>query len=137
GLKGIREIPVPVPSLDEQRRLVAILEEHLSRLDAVNLDLTRARVRLESLPEAALRCRIPEGTRTRPLSEVLEVPLSNGRSVPSRDGGFPVLRLTALKEDGVDLAERKGGAWGRADALRFLVKQGDFLIARGNGSLRI
>lgn len=129
--------PLPVPRLQEQRRIVEILEEHLSHLDAAAADLTRAHVRLESLSEAALRLRIPSHTVRRPLSDVLELPLSNGRSVPSRDGGFPVLRLTALKEDGVDLGERKGGAWERDEAVRFLVKQGDFLIARGNGSLRL
>lgn len=130
-------LPVPVPTVTEQRRIVEILEEHLSHLDAAAADLTRAHVRLESLSEAALRLRIPSHTVRRPLSDVLELPLSNGRSVPSRDGGFPVLRLTALKEDGVDLGERKGGAWERDEAVRFLVKQGDFLIARGNGSLRL
>lgn len=134
---AMRRIPVPTPPPAVQRQIVEILEEQFSRLEAASLDLTRARGRLESLVEAALRCRIPAGTRTRHLSEMLEVPLSNGRSVPSRDGGFPVLRLTALKEEGVDLAERKDGAWERADAVRFLVEQGDFLVARGNGSLRL
>lgn len=133
----LRRVPVPLPPVAEQQRIVEILEEHLSRLDAAAADLTRANVRLESLSEAALQVLIPGDAVRRPLSEVLEEPLSNGRSVPSRDGGFPVLRLTALKEDGVDLEERKGGAWERAEAVRFLVKEGDFLIARGNGSLRL
>lgn len=131
------QVHIPTPLLREQRRIVEILEEHLSHLDAAAADLTRANVRLESLSEAALQVLIPGDAVRRPLSEVLEVPLSNGRSVPSLDGGFPVLRLTALKEDGVDLEERKGGAWERAEAVRFLVKEGDFLIARGNGSLRL
>lgn len=134
---AMRKIPVPTPEPSQQWQIVEILEEHLSHLDAAAADLTRANVRLESLSEAALRLRIPSHTVRRPLSDVLELPLSNGRSVPSRDGGFPVLRLTALKEDGVDLGERKGGAWERDEAVRFLVKQGDFLIARGNGSLRL
>ena len=34
GLKVIRQIPVPLPPLDEQRRIVDLLEDHLSRLDA-------------------------------------------------------------------------------------------------------
>lgn len=135
--REVRAQRVWFPELEQQRRIVEILEDHLSHLDAAAADLTRANVRLESLSEAALQVLIPGDAVRRPLSEVLEVPLSNGRSVPSRDGGFPVLRLTALKEDGVDLEERKGGAWERAEAVRFLVKEGDFLIARGNGSLRL
>lgn len=34
GLRGIRAIPVPVPPLPEQRWIVDVLEDHLSRLDA-------------------------------------------------------------------------------------------------------
>ena len=34
GLGGIREFPVPIPPLAEQERIVEILEEQLSRLDA-------------------------------------------------------------------------------------------------------
>ena len=80
---------------------------------------------------------LPSEGPSRPVVDLLEAPLSNGRSVPTREGGFPVLRLTALKDAGVDLAERKEGAWTRKDAARFLVQRGDFLIARGNGSLRL
>nr|WP_250402349.1 restriction endonuclease subunit S [Streptomyces cellostaticus] len=53
------------------------------------------------------------------------------------DGGFPVLRLTALKRGGVDLSEHKAGAWGEEEATPFLVSEGDFLLSRGNGSLKL
>ena len=125
------------PALAEQRRIVEILEEHLSHLDAADAEVARAGARLEGLLESALRSVIPNSTTMLPLGDLLDVPLSNGRSVPTRPGGFPVLRLTALKEDGVDLAEKKEGAWDLAAAQRFLVSKGDFLIARGNGSLRL
>lgn len=48
-----------------------------------------------------------------------------------------MLRLTALKGDRVDLSERKAGAWTVDEARPFLVQQGDFMVARGNGSLRL
>ncbi|MSW64216.1 MAG: hypothetical protein F2825_04905, partial [Actinobacteria bacterium] len=34
GLRGIRDVPVNLPTLDEQHRILTILEDHLSRLDA-------------------------------------------------------------------------------------------------------
>ncbi|MFF2012016.1 restriction endonuclease subunit S [Streptomyces sp. NPDC058195] len=68
------------------------------------------------------------------LADVLSEPLINGRSVRSMDGGFPVLRLTALKRGGVDLSEHKSGAWSEEEATPFLVSEGDFLLSRGNGS---
>ncbi len=72
-----------------------------------------------------------------PLSDLLAMRLTNGRSVPTSDDGFPVLRLTALTTHGVNLQERKSGAWTASEARRFLVSEGDFLVARGNGSIRL
>jgi len=46
--------PVPFPPLDEQRRIVDILEDHLSRLDAAESALTRSRVRLKRFHQASL-----------------------------------------------------------------------------------
>lgn len=129
---------LPVPPLEQQMRILALLEDDLSRLDAAERYAKAGATRLRSLAEAAFNSRLAAlDIVERPMVDLLEAPLSNGRSVPTRDGGFPVLRLTALKEAGVDLGERKGGDWTRADAARYLVKKGDFLIARGNGSLRL
>jgi type I restriction enzyme S subunit len=78
---------------------------------------------------------LPEGWAWATVDQILSEPLANGRSVPSRTGGFPVLRLSALEIGTLDLRERKGGSWGLDAARPFLVALGDFLIARGNGSL--
>lgn len=137
GLKVIRNIPVPLPPPREQRRIVDILEDHISRIDAADRYVSSALQRLDGIAESTLRGLLAHSSNDRALGELLEIPLSNGRSVPTRDDGFPVLRLTALKDRGVDLGERKGGDWLRADARRFLVSRGDFLVARGNGSLRL
>ena len=61
----------------------------------------------------------------------------NGRSVPTAESGFPVLRLTAIGNGRIDLQARKVGRWTREDAEKYLVRTGDFLIARGNGSIRL
>lgn len=127
---------LPIPPLAEQRRIIEILEDHLSRLDAANDYLDAAEVRAAGLIDAVL-AGAPElkGCPDVSLSAVLAAPLANGRSVPTRAGGFPVLRLTALRDEDVDLSERKAGAWNAADAERFLVQRGDVFVSRGNGSL--
>lgn len=71
------------------------------------------------------------------LSELLAAPLANGRSVPSRAGGFPVLKLSALRTATADLTEAKEGDWDEVEARPFCVAEGDFLVSRGNGSLRL
>lgn len=88
-------------------------------------------VETEGLPE------LPGGWCWASLEELLSQGLSNGRSVPTQTDGFPVLRLTALRNRRIDLRERKCGAWTAAEAQGFLVQQGDFLVARGNGSLSL
>jgi len=126
-------------------------------VEALLARVSAARERLERVPKllkrfrqavlaAACEGRLTEGRREYPkttswmraaLRDVLLEPMANGRSVRDAKGGFPVLRLTALRNGRVDLRERKEGQWTLQEARRFLVKKGDFLIARGNGSLRL
>ena len=80
---------------------------------------------------------LPPGWCWASVGELLADGLANGRSVPTDDGGFPVLRLTALRNGQIDIKERKGGAWSAADAAPFLVQKDDFLVSRGNGSLNL
>ena len=61
--------------------------------------------------------------------------MRNGRSVRTRAGGFPVLRLSAITGAVLDDRHIKGGDWGRKEAEPFRVRQGDFFVSRGNGSL--
>ena len=132
------ELQIPLPSLAEQHRIVDLLEDHLSRVDAANAYLEAAQRRSNVLYDQLLASALAAlESAELPLAELLADGLANGKSVPTQENGFPVLRLTALRDGHIDLAERKPGAWTAADARRFLVKRGDFLIARGNGSLRL
>ncbi len=137
NLAKIRSIRVPVPPLKEQERIVAAIEEQFSRLDQAKRLLRSAHQRCALLYRSFMRTL--EDWPLVPLAELLAQPLANGRSVPTAENGsgFPVLRLTALREGSVDLMERKIGSWERHEAERYLVKEGDFLIARGNGSLAL
>lgn len=134
----LRRVPVPLPPVEEQQRIVDLLEDHLSRIDAADAYLDAARRRDGVLHHQLLACELASVPFAEvPLRALLIAGLANGRSVPTQDGGFPVLRLTALRDGRIDLTERKPGAWTAEDANRFLVQRGDFLISRGNGSLRL
>ena len=139
NVADVRRIPIRfLPSLDEQRRIVELFEDHLSRLDAADTYLHAAQRRNSVLHDQLLDSELAVvESEELPFAELLSTGLANGKSVPTQEGGFPVLRLTALRDGRIDLAERKLGAWTGADASRFLVERGDFLIARGNGSLRL
>lgn len=130
----LKTVEFPVPPIGEQLRVVQLLEDHLSRLDAAESYLLGGQARVKALLEAWLRPKLLRQP-ARPLKELLAQPLSNGRSVPTAEQGFPVLRLTALGDGLINLRERKIGAWSEDEARPFLVEPGDFLLSRGNGSL--
>ena len=134
---------VLVPPVAEQARIVAAIEEQMSRADAGEDALDRARRNLSNARTAAVQEVVSNalqsagGVPTR-VAELLSQPLANGRSVP--DGpldGFPVLRLTAVKEGRIDTAFVKAGAWTAEDAKPYLIAKGDFLVVRGNGTKRL
>ncbi|TFV51813.1 restriction endonuclease subunit S [Blastococcus sp. TF02A_35] len=136
--KKLAALTLPVPPLPEQQRIVELLEDHLSRLDAARDYVAAVGARTAALAASALAAALSRSSaRTVQLAEVLSQPIANGRSVPSHHEGFPVLRLTALKSGRVDLGQRKSGAWTAEEAAPFLVRQGDFMVARGNGSIRL
>jgi type I restriction enzyme, S subunit len=132
--RTIEDIPLPLPPLNEQRRIVAKIEELFSELDKGIESLKTARDQLKIYRQAVLKQAFEGQWRLVSVKDVLLQPPSNGRSVKDRENGFPVLRLTALKGRQVDLAERKNGNWERDEALPFLIREGDFLLSRGNGS---
>ncbi|MDH5914440.1 restriction endonuclease subunit S [Vibrio splendidus] len=70
------------------------------------------------------------------LNMLLSKP-ANGKSVRDLIGGFPVLRLTSLKKKYVDLDEAKEGLWTKKEAKPYIIRHGDFLLSRGNGSKRL
>jgi type I restriction enzyme S subunit len=130
---------VPVAPLAEQERIVAAIEEHFSRLDAADKSMAAPLPRAAQLLERALQAELQSAKLlNQPLHRFLTEPLSNGRSVPTAEKhGFPVLRLTCLKDGRVDTSECKQGNYGEVDSRRFQVEPNDFLISRGNGSLHL
>lgn len=127
---------VPIPPLDEQRRIVGALESHLSRIEVGERSLAGVEHKTTVIRRAVIGEALAElvGCETT-LGEVLLEPLTNGRSVPTRAGGFGVLRLTALKGGRIDVREKKDGAWSAVEAAPFLIREDDFLVSRGSGSL--
>ncbi|MDO3704713.1 restriction endonuclease subunit S [Micromonospora sp. C28SCA-DRY-2] len=131
-------LEVKLPPLAEQRRIVDVLDGEVARLDRGRQLLGQAEARLERFRSLMTeRLFGSKQAEQRRLASLLAEKMINGRSVPTLAGGFPVLRLTALQAGRINLAERKEGDWGVDDAQPYLVRRGDFLVSRGNGSLRL
>ncbi|CAN5653023.1 restriction endonuclease subunit S [soil metagenome] len=62
--------PVPLPPLNEQRRIVAAIEEQLSRLDAAEASLATAKARARTFHDAALEEAFMNGAPLRTIDDV-------------------------------------------------------------------
>jgi len=134
GLKVIRQIPVPLPPLEEQRRIVELLEDHLSRLDAANAGLASSMHLLDALKRSVL-AELHDGD----LVPLAELAWDSGYGTSEKcvvDGpGVPVVRIPNLANGIVDLSDEKRVADVNADVSSSMLTAGDLLIVRTNGSV--
>jgi type I restriction enzyme, S subunit len=130
----LRELPVPLPSLTEQRRIVDILEDHLSRLDASGMLSTTIGRRLASYESSALsRC---HDGRQRALDEVAMIQggiQKHYRRAP-KDNYYPFLRVANVTQGGLDLGDVHNIELFGDELDRLRLRTGDLLVVEGNGS---
>jgi type I restriction enzyme S subunit len=132
----IKEMEIPFPPAAEQRRIVA-------KLDALTARLVRARGELKQIEILALRmeaCVYQEfdcGDRNESLLSLLGFPIRNGLSVKGSDQrpGVAALRLSALRTGVIDLADVRYLPIDEQRAGPYLLRDGDILVSRGNGTL--
>jgi type I restriction enzyme, S subunit len=91
--------PVVRPPVREQRRIVEMLEEHLSHLDAAEQSLSNARVRLATWQRSVLDYELTEPVAPIvKIQDILAEPMRNGHSASATkdDSGIRTLTLTAV-----------------------------------------
>jgi len=131
---AMRRMPICYPDLDEQRRIVDILEDHLSRLDAAEHGLCLSLRRLASYEASALsKCRDGEERSLNDLAEIQGGIQKQPKRAPKQNA-YPFLRVANVTKNGLQLddvhqVELFDGELGRL-RLRF----GDLLVVEGNGS---
>jgi type I restriction enzyme S subunit len=99
----IKQIPLPIPPLAEQRRLVAAIDEQLSRLNQATLSVERAAEKLAALRRAVLDAAAADAITTwgmRPVADVCES-IVNGNTPPpdrmtSGAGDIPFIKVYNL-----------------------------------------
>lgn len=134
------EFPIPLPPLEEQRRIAAILDKaeelRAKRRAAIALlDQLPQAIFLEMFGEPASN---PKGWPTKSLAEVLAMPLRNGLS-PSNSGSVmaKVLTLSAITGSGFNADAWKVATFSFPPPASQSVDRLDFLICRGNGNLQL
>lgn len=132
----LKRIVLTLPPIDEQRRIVEILEDHLSRLDAADSYLAASQSRLQALERSALDAHF--GGRDVPLADLIE-DISAGKSfgaanAPARDDEWGIIKVSAMTWGEFDPTENKAIASSERVDPRFEIREGDLLVSRANTS---
>lgn len=135
-MKALMSMPVPHPSLDEQRRIVDILNR-AARIEALR---SRAAERLrEFVPALFIRMfgdavENPKGWPTERLGDCcVEVHYGTSKKANDRSEGIPVLRMGNVTYDGdLDHTDLKHVLLSDAEIAKYGLREGDILFNRTN-----
>ena len=131
---------IPLPPTEEQKRIVTAIEEHFSRLDAVEATAVGARRRLDVLRNAIMdRTFYGDATsvHTAEIGDLAEV--SGGiQKQPKRrprENRYPFLRVANVGRGHLDLSDVHEIELFEGEIDRFRLSKGDMLVVEGNGSV--
>jgi type I restriction enzyme S subunit len=141
GMAGIRQIPLPIPPLAEQRRIVAVLEDQLSRIGSCSASIYAAlqrssRLRLRFLADSVASS---DKTGSQYLFGQVIKSLRNGMYI-SRPGaepdGVPILRIGSVRPLQLDVTDIRYSGRSADEINRdgYLLQSGDLLFTRYNGN---
>jgi type I restriction enzyme S subunit len=146
GLGEIRKLPIPLPPLAEQRRIVKRLEDYLSRLDEASGLVERSERRTRNslwssiLGAVVDQALVAEATGTgRDRRQLAEVAVVQGgiQKQPKRKpvlNKYPFLRVANVPRGRLDLSEVHEVELFDGEIERFALRAGDLLVVEGNGS---
>lgn len=137
----LKAVEFPVPPLYEQRRIVEILEEHLSHLDAGQASLEAAGARADGLLASQIATAMAEAGEDEAALGDVASSVKNGIFVsrPSAEpDGVPILRIGAVRPLELSLDDLRFSGMSEATLRESgaLLDQGDLLFTRYNGNPR-
>ena len=136
--KILFDAKIPLPPLDEQRRIVARIEELAARIEEARELRRRAVEETEALLLSISRSIFNfEKKSIITIDELVgRANLKNGLSVKSMDLESKVrcLRVSAMRDGEIDCLDSKPIPMKENEVAQYLVKDKDVFIVRGNGS---
>lgn len=134
--RSLAGLPIPLPPIPEQQRIVAAIEEQLSRLDAAESALQAVARKLDHLRHSTLVGALGAGWPTVPLDDCL-VSLRNGMFV-SRPAqappGVPIFRISAVRAMRLDVDDVRYADVAPDSVEQYFVQEGDLLFTRYSGN---
>lgn len=135
--RQLRELPIPLPQVAVQARIVQVLEEHFSRLDAARTCTVTGAARLDRWQRAALwEATHPADSSTVRLDDIAEVRLGRQRSPGNHFGDRmrPYLRAANVHWNRLRLQDVKEMNFASAEEDTYRLVAGDVLVVEASGS---
>ena len=138
GRARLASWPTPVPPLDVQRRIVDLLEDHLSRLDAAEAGLGTSLTGTEAMLTSGLwhATHGLDAAEKAELQCVAEVRLGRQRSPKNHTGDRmrPYLRAANVGWDELRLDDVKEMQFTETEELTYRLEPGDIILTEASGS---
>ncbi|MCY3910138.1 MAG: restriction endonuclease subunit S [bacterium] len=140
GKRGLAQFPIPVAPSSEQKQIVAAIEEHFSRLEAIEATTIGVRQRLDVLRNAIVDRAFYENANSEFTAEIGDLAeVSSGiQKQPKRrprENRYPFLRVANVGRGQLDLDEVHEIELFEGEIDRFRLNRGDLLVVEGNGSV--
>ena len=135
GNQQVLDLQIPVPPIVVQHKIVEILEDLLSRMDAANVDVKYSRRKIAQLRKAIYHQVFPlNGVEKVALGNLLSEKLRNGNSsrATTGKGGVRTLTLTAITRNIFDESFTKLTTADINKVSDLWLKADDILIQRSN-----
>ncbi len=133
--RRLAQVEISVAPLGEQRRIIEILEDHLSHLDAAAKYLEAAQHRVRSYVGSLIESTIGQDHQSQTLADIS---IGSGYGTSTKcvvnGPGLSVVRIPNVVDGQVDLTDTKRVADPEVDVSSFILREDDLLIVRTNGS---
>jgi type I restriction enzyme S subunit len=136
---ALLDFEIPLVDLEAQHATVAEIEKQFSRLDEAVANLQRVRSSLRRYCTSLLAEAAASDEEPVTVGSLLREPIVNGLSVKESATPTPVraLRLSAMTNAGLNFADHRFLPVEPQKVEDIVVKEGDFFVSRGNGSLAL
>lgn len=147
--KNLGTIDLPIPPMNEQNKIVEILEDHLSRLDAALADVKQARLKAAQFRRSLLQAAftgnlngdgtsLMTGWQTKTVGELADTQLGKMLNKGKQSGKHskPYLRTDNVHWGRFDLSEIKQMDILPEEQDKYLASKGDLLMCEGGASGR-